>query len=155
MLACIKGPDRRFLSGAVAALRSPWVRALPGAVLIVLVSAAAAVAQPATGSVRRTPLQRVEFPQGHTTLTSLIEIQPGGSSGRHSHPGLETGYILQGEIDVTIDGMPDQKLGPGDSFAVPPGRAHNATARGDQAARVFVVYVVEAGRPLVAPEPPK
>ena len=61
--------------------------------LTVVAFAGAAIAQ--QGGIKRTPLQKVEFPDGYNTVTGIAEIQPGGSAGRHTHPGIETGYVLE------------------------------------------------------------
>ena len=66
---------------------------------IVLTTAAAA----AQDGIKRTPLQKTDFPDGYTTITGLAEIQPGVSAGRHTHPGIETGYVLEGETGMSID----------------------------------------------------
>jgi uncharacterized cupin superfamily protein len=37
-------------------------------------------------------------------------------SGRHTHPGLETSYVLDGEVTLTIDGQPPKVYKAGDAF---------------------------------------
>lgn len=56
------------------------------------------------GGIKRTPLQKTEFPDGYVTVTGIAEIPGGGSAGRHTHPGIETGYVLEGETDLLVDG---------------------------------------------------
>ena len=58
------------------------------------------------GGIKRTPLQKIEFPDGYNTITGIAEIPAGGAAGRHNHPGIETGYVLEGEADLLIDGQP-------------------------------------------------
>src|SRR3982074_3671048 len=77
-------------------------------------------------SVTRTMLQTVEFPPGFTTVSALVQIAPRGCAGSHSHPGIESTYVLEGEVMLKIDGDPDRVLKPGDSFQVPPGVVHDA-----------------------------
>jgi quercetin dioxygenase-like cupin family protein len=74
--------------------------------LIVVGFAGAAFAQ----GIKRTPLQKAEFPDGYNTVSGIAEIPAGGSAGRHTHPGIEMGYLLEGEADLLIDGKPDQHL---------------------------------------------
>jgi hypothetical protein len=57
--------------------------------LIVVAFAGAAMAQQA--SIKRTPLQKAEFPDGYNTVSGIAEIPAGGSAGRHTHPGVEMG----------------------------------------------------------------
>jgi quercetin dioxygenase-like cupin family protein len=119
--------------------------------LVIVTFAGAAIAQ--QGGIKRTPLQKVEFPDGYNTVTGIAEIPPGGSAGRHTHPGIETGYVLEGEADLLIDGKPDQHLKPGDSYSIPAGAMHDAKVHGGNALKVLGIYVVDKTRPLASPAP--
>ena len=77
--------------------------------LTVVAFAGAAFAQ----GIKRTPLQKAEFPDGYNTVSGIAEIPAGGSAGRHTHPGVEMGYLLEGEADLIVEGRPDQHLKPG------------------------------------------
>jgi len=98
--------------------------------------------------IKRTPLQKVEFPDGYETVTAIAEIPVGGASGRHTHPGAETGYVLEGELELLIDGKPPLKLKAGDSYQIPAGTVHDARASGDKPMKVLGVYIVTKGKPL-------
>jgi quercetin dioxygenase-like cupin family protein len=98
--------------------------------------------------LKRTPLQKVEFPDGYETVTAIAEVPPGGASGRHTHPGAETGYVLEGELELVIDGKPPLKLKAGDSYQIPAGAVHDARAVGDKPMKVLGVYIVTKGKPL-------
>ncbi|MGB3447135.1 MAG: cupin domain-containing protein [Xanthobacteraceae bacterium] len=111
--------------------------------------AGAAVAQQ-TG-IKRTPLQKVEFPDGYVTVTGLAELPPGAAAGRHTHPGIETGYVLEGELNLEIDGQPAKLLKPGDSYQIPAGAVHDAKVHGDKSMKVLGVYVVDKTKPLASP----
>ena len=124
---------------------------LLGLMLIALACAGVAVAQQA--SIKRTPLQKAEFPEGYVTVTGIAEITPGGSAGRHSHPGVEMGYLLEGEADLIVDGKPDQLLKAGDSYSIPAGVAHDARVHGDKPLKVIATYVVDKTKPLASPAP--
>ncbi|MCK7475112.1 MAG: cupin domain-containing protein [Rhodopseudomonas palustris] len=103
--------------------------------------------------VKRTPLQKVEFPDGYVTVSGLAELPVGGSIGRHTHPGIETGYLLEGEAVMSIDGQPDKHLKAGDSYAIPAGVVHDAKVHGDKNAKVMAVWVVDKTKPLSSPAP--
>ena len=77
----------------------------------------------------------------------------GGTAGRHTHPGIETGYILEGEADLLIDGKPPQHLKAGDSYQIPAGAVHDAKVSGDKALKVLGIYVVDKTKPLASPAP--
>jgi quercetin dioxygenase-like cupin family protein len=52
------------------------------------------------------------------TLFRLAEIADGGSTGRHTHPGIETGYVLEGTTLLAIDGEAPRTLRAGDSYSI-------------------------------------
>ena len=122
---------------------------LLGLTVVAFACTGAAIAQ----GIKRTPLQKVEFPDGYNTVTGIAEIQPGGSAGRHTHPGIETGYVLEGEADLIIDGKPDLHLKAGDSYAIPAGAVHDAKVHGDKPLKVLGIYIVDKTKPLASPAP--
>jgi quercetin dioxygenase-like cupin family protein len=122
-----------------------------GLTVVGFTCAGVAIAQQA--GIKRTPLQKVEFPEGYATVSGIAEIPPGGSAGRHTHPGIETGYVLEGEADLLVEGKPEQRLKAGDSYLIPAGVAHDAKVHGDKAAKVLAVYVVDKTKPLASPAP--
>jgi quercetin dioxygenase-like cupin family protein len=94
---------------------------LLGLSVIAFACAGAALAQ--QGGIKRTPLQKAEFPDGFVSVSGIAEIPAGGAAGRHSHPGVELGYILEGEADLILDGQPAQHLKAGDPTKFPPARS--------------------------------
>ena len=101
---------------------------------------------------KRTVLQQGDLSvAGHESVTAVAEFQPGGTVGRHTHPGEEVGYILEGTIILEQDGKPPVTLGPGKTFFIPAGTIHNATNRSTAPARVLANYIVEKGKPLATP----
>lgn len=124
---------------------------MPRLPIIALAFAAMTAAAAAQDGIKRTPLQKVDFPEGYTTVTGLAEIQPGVSAGRHTHPGIETGYVLEGETVLSIDGQGDITMKAGDSYVVPAGVPHDAKAVGEKPVKVLGIYVIERGKPLASP----
>jgi quercetin dioxygenase-like cupin family protein len=123
---------------------------LLGLTVVAFACAGAAVAQ--QSGIKRTPLQKVEFPDGYYTITGIAEIPAGGAAGRHTHPGIETGYVLEGEGELLIDGKPPLKLKAGDSYQIPAGAVHDAKAD-DKPLKILGVYVVDKAKPLASPAP--
>jgi quercetin dioxygenase-like cupin family protein len=123
--------------------------------LSVVAFACAGTALAQQGGIKRTPLQKVEFPDGYNTVSGIAEIQPGGAAGRHTHPGIETGYILEGEADLLIDGQPPKHLKAGDSYQIPAGAIHDAKVSGDKPLKVLAIYIVDKTKPLATPAPEK
>ena len=116
-----------------------------------MAASGAAIAQ--QGGIKRTPLQKAEFPDGYNTVSAIAEIPAGGSAGRHTHPGIEMGYLLEGEADLLIDGKPGQHLKAGDSYSIPAGAVHDAKVHSDKALKVLGIYVVDKTKPLASPAP--
>ena len=52
-----------------------------------------------------TTLHRAEFPGDHYA-TVMVLIENAGGAPRHTHPGLEMTYILEGEYTLMVDGEP-------------------------------------------------
>ena len=123
---------------------------LLGLTVAAVAGAGVAIAQQ-TG-IKRTPLQKLDFPAGYNTVTAIAEVPAGGAAGRHTHPGAETGYVLEGELELVIDGQPPMKIKAGESYQIPEGAIHDAKA-GDKPFKVLGVYVVKAGEPLAKPAP--
>jgi quercetin dioxygenase-like cupin family protein len=112
----------------------------------------AGVAMAQQSGIKRTPLQKVDFPDGYNVITAIAEVPAGGASGRHTHPGVETGYVLDGELELDIDGQAPLKLKAGDSYQIPAGAVHNAKA-GDKSFKVLGIYIVDKTKPLATPAP--
>lgn len=90
---------------------------------------------------------------GREAVVARVEVAPGARAGRHTHPGDEISYILEGEADLLIDGQPPKKVKAGESFVVPAGVVHDAHNAGDKPIKLIGVYVVEKGKPLASPAP--
>jgi mannose-6-phosphate isomerase-like protein (cupin superfamily) len=78
---------------------------------------------------------------------------PERAPGRHTHPGDEISYVLEGHAELLIDGQPPRIVKAGESFVFPAGIVHDAHNAGDVPIRLIGVYVVEKGKPLATPAP--
>jgi quercetin dioxygenase-like cupin family protein len=90
---------------------------------------------------------------GREAVIARVEIAPGASAGRHTHPGDEISYVLEGQGEILVEGKPALKIKPGDGFVIPGGAKHDAHNTGTQPLRLVGVYVVEKGKPLATPAP--
>jgi len=100
---------------------------------------------------KRVELQRHDIGStGREAIMTRAEFQPGAATPKHTHPGEEVAYVLQGELSIELEGKPALKLKAGDSFFVPAGTVHMGknTAKGETI--VLSTYVVEKGKPLAA-----
>lgn len=102
-------------------------------------------------TIKRTILQRIDIGNNMEVILGIAEIAPGGSTGRHTHFGTETGYVLSGQSSVEIEGETPKLLNAGDSYQIGLGKVHDAKVVGDAPAKVLAVYVVEKGKPLATP----
>ena len=96
--------------------------------------------------------QDVSVP-GREAVVAKVEIAPGGGTGRHTHPGEEITYVIDGEIELLIDGQPLAKYKGGEAFVVPNGVKHDARNTTQTPAHLSAVYLVEKGKPLATPAP--
>jgi quercetin dioxygenase-like cupin family protein len=126
---------------------------LLGLSVLALTCAGAAFAQ--QGGIKRTPLQKAEFPDGFVSISGIAEIPAGGTAGRHTHPGIELGYLMEGEGELLVEGQPARQIKAGDSWTIPAGVAHDAKASGGKPLKVLAVYVVDKAKPLATPAPEK
>ena len=119
---------------------------------LLLLGAGGLLAQPA--GFNRTIVGRGDVSvAGREAVVAKIEVAAGARSGRHTHPGDEISYVLEGEVELAIDGQPVRIVRAGESFVVPAGTVHEAHNRSATTARVIGVYVVDKGKPLATPAP--
>jgi quercetin dioxygenase-like cupin family protein len=113
-------------------------------------------AQQAAPTFKRTVLQQGDISApGREAVTALAEFQAGAASGRHTHPGEEIGYVLEGTFQLEVEGKPTTTLTAGQTFLVSAGTIHNATNTGSGTGKIVATYVVEKGKPLATPAPAK
>ena len=105
-----------------------------------------------TPGVTRKILSQADGPTpGYLTLTVDIEIEPGVMIGRHTHPGIESAYMLDGGFDLPIEGQPTRTFKPGDAVVIPPNTPHAGGKNGDKKTKIVSTYIVEKGKPLASP----
>lgn len=109
---------------------------------------------PSTSPPDKGILQDVAFPgNGYHTVLSRGELAPGVAVAIHTHPGIESGYILEGGGVLHIQGLPDQLMRPGDSTVVPPNTPHWFT-NGSAKTVTVSTYVLESGKQAREKLPP-
>jgi quercetin dioxygenase-like cupin family protein len=112
---------------------------------------ASEVAAQTTGGLRRKVLQQVEGPvQGYVTLVVEIEVDAGAVVARHTHPGIESSYMINGTGELLVDGQSGLQLKPGDAFQIPAAVPHSFRS-GDRMAKIAATFVVEKDKPLASP----
>ena len=115
------------------------------------VSAGAAPAAQQAGFTRTALQDQPISVAGRHGVTARVEIGAGVESGRHTHPGEEFGYVLEGALQLEIDGRAPQTVKTGEVFFIPAGVVHNGRNTGSINTTLVGTYVVESGKPLSAP----
>jgi quercetin dioxygenase-like cupin family protein len=105
---------------------------------------------------KRTVLQQSDISApGREVVQAVADFEPRATPGRHTHPGEEIGYVLEGTFLVEQDGKAPVTLKAGGTFLIPAGTVHNATNTGAGAGKILATYIVEKGKPLATPAPAK
>jgi len=108
---------------------------------------------PPNTPIKRTVLQKFDVADtNHEAIIGLAEIAPNVNIGRHSHFGVESGYVIEGDGVLIVEGSPEKPFKPGDSCQIPAGVKHDARSGGN-GAKIIATYVVEKGKPFATPAP--
>jgi quercetin dioxygenase-like cupin family protein len=101
--------------------------------------------------IKRTIVKTQDVSGGHQAIVASVTIAPGASAGRHTHPGEEMSYVIEGEGEVLIEGQPPLPIKAGDGFVIPAGAIHDAHNTGTVPIKMAAVYYVEKGKPMATP----
>jgi quercetin dioxygenase-like cupin family protein len=82
---------------------------------------------------------------------ATIVFPPGATTGRHVHPGDEFATVLEGELQLNVEGQPPRIVKAGDSYHNLQGVVHETKNLGTVPARTVATFVIEKGKPLVQP----
>jgi quercetin dioxygenase-like cupin family protein len=129
-------------------MKTPRIIAL--AVLVVANSLALHVALSQQQGIKRTDLQRHDLSvPGREVVQVRVELAPGVSFPKHTHPGEEIIYVLEGTWEYTVEGKPPVTLKAGEVLFIPAGTIHSAKNVGSGNGAELATYVVEKGKPLL------
>jgi quercetin dioxygenase-like cupin family protein len=106
--------------------------------------------------VTRTELLRkpVSGVEGKEFVVFVADLPPGAVAGRHSHPGDEAIYMLQGALRFEPDGGQPFDLKVGQIAFNSAKQIHKATnVSSSEAAKVLNCMLAEKGQPLAIPVP--
>ena len=87
--------------------------------------------------------------KGMEAILVLRELPAGAEAGKHTQPGNEIVYVLEGSIVVEVQGKPPLTLKTGEAFSTAAGQVHNvknasATAPG----KALAFYIAKKGTGL-------
>ena len=92
---------------------------------------------------------------GYEVVLVEVTLAPGGTEGRHTHPGALIGRILEGELTLEQEGLPTRTYRAGESAVIDAGRVHEGKNHGKVPVMAFVTLVVPKGKPMTAQLDPK
>ena len=126
-------------------------RILAVAMLIVGSGLALYVARAQQTGIRRAEIGRHDLGvPGREVVQVRVELDPGAAFGKHTHPGEEIAYVLEGSLEYQVEGRPPVTLKAGEALFIPAGTIHAARNTGTGKAAELATYIVEKGKPLVA-----
>jgi quercetin dioxygenase-like cupin family protein len=80
-----------------------------------------------------------------------VAIQPTGAVPMHTHPGDCVGSVIDGTVELIVEGQPPRRVAAGETYANPRGTPHGFRNVGDTPARLLNSLVVDKGAPRVQP----
>jgi quercetin dioxygenase-like cupin family protein len=92
--------------------------------------------------------QKLQYPQTDKPEIEslLIEIAPGGESGRHMHPVPTYVYVVEGTLTVEMDDGSPRRYAAGTGFLESMNTWHNGKNLGQAPVKALVVFVSEEGK---------
>ena len=101
------------------------------------------------GKLARREIQRAQLSIAGREMVQVETLIPAGvESGWHIHPGEEVGYIVEGQVEMMVQGRATVVLQPGQGFLIPPRVPHNARDLGPETGRMLSTYLVETGQQI-------
>lgn len=74
---------------------------------------------------------------GETSMVCKMNYVEGNFATEHTHPHEQSGYVISGQYQMTVDGQ-EYELLPGDSYSIPGGVPHSfQVIRGGEVIDVF------------------
>lgn len=102
--------------------------------------------------IKRTSVTRDDLSSpGREVIQVLVEFAPGVEAPRHSHPGEEIAYVIEGVFLYELDGRPPVTLRAGDALFIPAGTPHAVKNVGTGNGVELATYIVEKGKTLLIP----
>ena len=96
--------------------------------------------------VTRKVLSKTDGPAaGYETIIMDVTIDAGATVGRHTHPGIESTYVMEGSIELPVQGQPTKTMKAGEAFQVPPETPHAGGKASAEKCRLMINYIVQKG----------
>ena len=126
-------------------------RGFMGCALCAAVGLVATRVEAQTGGVSRKMLGTIDYPgDGKVSILMTVEIAPNAVIARHTHPGVESSVVMEGEVMLEVEGQPARTYKVGEGFQVPPGVPHGGK-NGPATSKIAATFIVEKDKPLASP----
>jgi quercetin dioxygenase-like cupin family protein len=100
--------------------------------------------------IKRTDLQRQDLSvPGREVVQVRVDIPAGAAFPKHSHPGEEMVYMIEGLLEYQLEGRPPVTLKAGEVLFIPAGAVHAVKNVGSGNGAELATYIVEKGKPLL------
>jgi quercetin dioxygenase-like cupin family protein len=145
----IPGPGEDHIERAKGTFMKT-TRIMAIAALIATTGLALPVGQAQQVGARRIDLQRHDLSvTGREVIQTIFELAPGTTAPRHTHPGEEIIYVLEGLLEYQVEGKAPVTVKAGEVFFVPAETIHAVKNVGTGNVAELATFVVEKGKPLI------
>jgi quercetin dioxygenase-like cupin family protein len=80
-----------------------------------------------------------------------VKLDKGAVVARHTHPGIESTYVMEGSLEVPVEGRETKVYDTGQAFQIPPETPHACGKPPTGNVHLMINYIVEKGKPLATP----
>jgi quercetin dioxygenase-like cupin family protein len=78
-----------------------------------------------------------------------VKLDKGTVVARHTHPGIESTYVMEGSLEVPVEGRETKVYDAGQAFQIPPETPHAGGKPPTENVHIMINYIVEKGKPLI------
>ncbi|HEX8603325.1 MAG TPA: cupin domain-containing protein [Pseudoduganella sp.] len=126
------------------------LRSLAATTLLVLAASLSTGAHAQVAGLGRADLLKEDISlPGKELVQVRVDFGQNVKAPRHSHPGEEVAFVLEGTLEYQIDGQPPVTLKAGQTLFIPAGAVHSARNVHGGESKELATYIVEKGKPLV------
>jgi quercetin dioxygenase-like cupin family protein len=140
-----------------ASMNNTFTRILACAGLVIAISAASVSESLAQNAA---PPPTIKFVLKNEVVSSVpskeaymidIDWGVGSTTGRHIHPGDEYAEIIEGELQLNVDGQAPKTVKVGESYHNLAGIVHETKNVSGKPARSIAVLIIDKGKPPTEP----
>lgn len=124
-------------------------RVITVAALIVASALAQQATQAQFAELKRSNLMQHDLSlPGREAIQVRVDFPPGAVAAKHSHPGEELVYVIEGALEYELEGKPPIVVKTGEVLFIPYGTPHAVKNVGSGDAAELATYIVEKGKAL-------